>query len=226
VLARSITQAVRGEHVDVPVASARAKTAGSLIVAVTGSAGVGKSSLVGKLVEYIRSTGKTVAVLACDPESPLTGGSLLGDRVRMTLDAADDGVFVRSLAVPSGHQSIAQNLDTIIALTQAYGFDVILLETAGAGQGDTAVQALADVVVLLLQPEAGDQMQWQKAGLLEIADIVVIHKADLPGAERVEMEVREQLNLPGFREVPAVRVSALKGEGVKQLWHAIDATRQ
>jgi len=89
-------------------------------------------------------------------------------------------------------------------------------------QGDTAVRELADLVVLLLQPEAGDELQWQKAGLLEIADIIVIHKADLPGAERVEAEVRGQLNLPGCREVPVFRVSANKGEGVDRLWQAIE----
>jgi LAO/AO transport system ATPase len=224
-LAHAITQAARGERVDIREVETQGDRSDAKVVAVTGSAGIGKSSLVGKLIGRIRAAGKTVAVLACDPESPLTGGALLGDRVRMTLDDADEGVFMRSLAVPSGQQAIASHLDAIVELTEAFGFDIVLLETGGAGQGDTAVRELADTVVLLLQPEAGDELQWQKAGLLEIADIVVIHKADLPGAERVEAEVREQLNLPGFRQVPVLRVSAKTGDGIDRLWQAIEAGR-
>jgi LAO/AO transport system ATPase len=224
-LAHAITQAARGERVDIREVETQGDRSDAKVVAVTGSAGIGKSSLVGKLIGRIRAAGKTVAVLACDPESPLTGGALLGDRVRMTLDDADEGVFMRSLAVPSGQQAIASHLDAIVELTEAFGFDIVLLETGGAGQGDTAVRELADTVVLLLQPEAGDELQWQKAGLLEIADIVVIHKADLPGAERVEAEVREQLNLPGCRQVPVLRVSAKTGDGIDRLWQAIEAGR-
>jgi putative protein kinase ArgK-like GTPase of G3E family len=109
----------------------------------------------------------------------------------------------------------------MVELLQAFGFDLILLETVGAGQGDTAVRGIADVVVLLLQPEAGDDIQWEKAGLLEVADIAVIHKADLPGADRVEAQVRGLLNLPGCREVPVLRVSASKGEGLAELLQLI-----
>lgn len=222
-LARGITRVSRGEpwetvRENLPVGDNK-----SLVVAFTGSGGVGKSTLVGKLIEPVRGLGKTIAVLACDPESPLTGGALLGDRIRMPIDPADAGVFIRSLAAPSGRQSIAENLDKIVALTQACGFEIVLLETAGAGQGDTAVREMADVVVVLLQPEAGDTLQWQKAGLLEIADIVVIHKADLPGAERVEAEVRQQLNPPGCREVPVVRVSAHEPSGLDELWRLIES---
>ena len=111
----------------------------------------------------------------------------------------------------------------MIRLLQAFGFDVVLLETAGAGQGDTAVRELADVVVLLLQPETGDELQWEKAGLLEVADVVVVHKADLPGAERVEAQVRDLLNLPGCREVPVLRASSSKGRGVEELWRTVEA---
>ncbi|MEX2113389.1 MAG: AAA family ATPase, partial [Pirellulales bacterium] len=191
------------------------------VIALTGNAGVGKSTLVGKLVEYSRDQGKTVAVLACDPESPLTGGALLGDRVRMPSRPDDDGLYIRSLAAASGHQAVAEHVDLMIRVLSAFGFDVILLETVGAGQGDTAVRSLADVVVVLLQPESGDELQWEKAGLLEIADVVVIHKADLPGAERLQSQVRELLSLPGCRQIAVLPVSSKKVEGFEALWQSI-----
>jgi LAO/AO transport system ATPase len=188
------------------------------VVAITGSGGVGKSTLVGRLIETIRGKGQSVAVLACDPQSPLTGGALLGDRLRMPDFTTDAGVYVRSVATPGGHEAVPEHLDTMVSLLQVFGFDLILLETVGAGQGDTAVRRLADVLVVLLQPEAGDDIQWEKAGLLEVADIVLIHKADLPGADRTEAQVRSLLNLPGCREVPILRASAAKGTGLEELF--------
>src|SRR5207244_8798110 len=118
----------------------------SRVVAFTGSGGVGKSSLVGKLIDLVRAQRTTVAILACDPQSPLSGGALLGDRFRMG-SRLDDGVFIRSLAALSGHGALADHLPLLIRLLEAFGFDVIFVETVGAGQGDTAVRALADVVV-------------------------------------------------------------------------------
>jgi LAO/AO transport system ATPase len=194
------------------------------VVAVTGSAGVGKSTLVGKLVEQFRQHGQTVGVLACDPQSPLSGGALLGDRFRMTSRTDDDGVFIRSLAAPSGYGAIAEHVDDMVRLLEAYGFDVIVIETVGAGQGDTAVRQLADVVVLLLQPETGDDLQWEKAGVVEVADVVVIHKADLPRADDVEAQVRSALMpLDGGVAVPVLRVSARTGEGVETLARTIQS---
>src|SRR5262249_6224708 len=189
--------------------------------AITGSGGVGKSTLVGKLIESVRERGQTIAVLACDPESPLSGGALLGDRFRMPSRPEDDGVFIRSLAAASGHGPLAGHLPAMIRLLEAFGFDLILLETAGAGQGDTAVRDLADVLVLLLQPETGDDLQWEKAGLLEVADIVVIHKADLPGAESAAAQVRAALDLAGTKPIPVIRASAKTGEGIDELARAI-----
>src|SRR5262249_27176482 len=183
-LARLLSHLSQGEHVEA-ILSRLPSAPPSRVVALTGSAGVGKSSLAGQLLSTARKHGRRVAVLACDPESPLTGGALLGDRFRMP-SQPDDGVFIRSLAVAGGHGAVALHLDAMIRLLEAFGFDIILIETVGAGQGDTVVQELADVVVLLLQPETGDDLQWEKAGLLEVADVVVIHKADLPGADRVE----------------------------------------
>ena len=198
------------------VAPARVRT-----VAFTGSAGVGKSSLIARVVSELRSRSLTVAVLSCDPQSPVTGGALLGDRIRMAGCLPDEGVFVRSLPVPSGSQGIAAHLDLMTRALETFGFDVVLIETAGTGQGDVAVQTVADSIVLLLQPESGDSVQWEKAGLLEIADVIVIHKSDLPGAERMESELREHLHLPGHRAATLVRVSAARNEGVQQLWEAV-----
>jgi LAO/AO transport system ATPase len=193
------------------------------VIAVTGGGGVGKSTLIGKLIEVIRRAQRAVAVLACDPQSPLTGGALLGDRIRMPYLPADDAVFIRSVATPGGRSGVAPNVDLMTRLFGRFGFDTVIVETVGAGQGDTAVRDVADVVVVLVQPETGDELQWEKAGLLEIADIVVVHKADLASAERVESQLRELLNMPGSRPVPVVRVSSTRETGVEELWAAVDA---
>jgi LAO/AO transport system ATPase len=193
------------------------------VIAVTGSGGVGKSTLIGKLVEVIRGDGQAVAVLACDPQSPLTGGALLGDRIRMPNRPDDDAVFIRSLATPGGRSGVAPNVELMVELFGRFGFDNVIVETVGAGQGDTAIRDVAGVVVVLVQPETGDELQWEKAGQLEIADIVVVHKADLPTADRTLAQLSELLNLPGCRPVPVLRVSSNKGIGVNELWAAIKA---
>lgn len=218
-LARLISRAAQGQHL-VELRQALAATprpASTRVIAFTGAGGVGKSTLVGKMLDSFRTAGHAVAVLACDPESPLTGGALLGDRLRMPSHHEDDRVFIRSLATPSGHEAVPDHLTVIIDLLAAFGFNVILLETVGAGQGDTAVRNLADVLAVLVQPEAGDDIQWEKAGLLEVADVVVVHKADLPGADRTEAQVKSLLNLPGCKDVPVARVSSNKNEGVTAL---------
>jgi len=222
-LSRLLTLASRREQAqslrdEVHSASARGR-----VVAFTGSGGVGKSSLLGGLIELLRSRDRSVAVLACDPESPLTGGALLGDRIRMCRPAEDAGLFIRSLATPGGQQAIAHNLDLMTEILFAYGFEIVLLETVGAGQGETAVRSLADVLVVLLQPQSGDELQWEKAGLLEVADVVVINKSDLSGADQMEAQVRNLLNLPGCRAVPVLKTSAARREGLKELWDVIES---
>lgn len=219
-LARLLTLAARGEQFAEVAASIPKPSKPCRVVAVTGSPGVGKSTLVGQLVEQIRSRGLTVGVLACDPESPLTGGALLGDRFRMG-SSADDGVFIRSLAAPGGHGAVAERLDLLIRLLEVFGFDVIVIETVGAGQGDTAVRALADAVVLLVQPEAGDDLQFEKAGVLEIADVVVVHKADLPGAEQTAADLRGMLALTPHAAAPVLLVSSKHRQGMSELWEVI-----
>jgi LAO/AO transport system ATPase len=222
-LSRLLSLVARGERLAEIQAALPAPPQPARVVAVTGSGGVGKSTLVGKLIELIRGQGRKVAVLACDPQSPLSGGALLGDRFRMPSRADDDGVFIRSLAAASGRGALAEHLALMARLLEAFGFEVVLIETVGAGQGDTAVRDLADAVVLLLQPETGDDLQWEKAGLLEVADVVAVHKADLPGAEAAAAQVRATLALSGGPPVPVLLVSARTGEGVEQLWQAIAA---
>jgi LAO/AO transport system ATPase len=225
VIARLLSMLACGQHLDsvrqqidaMPGPPARPRT-----VAITGSGGVGKSTLIGKLVDWVRGQGQTIAVLACDPESSISGGALLGDRIRMPVRPDDSGVFIRSLAAPRGCESLAPNLALMARLLAAAGFHAVIIETAGAGQGDTAVRRVADVVVLLLQPETGDEVQWQKAGIIEIADVVAVHKADLPGADRMEAQLRELLVPTGGRPVAVVRVSSNQGQGIAELWRAIE----
>lgn len=219
-LARLITLASHGDQVGKIVAGLPTGRA-ARVVAVTGSAGVGKSTLVGKLIEAVRRQGLSVAVLACDPQSPLSGGALLGDRFRMPSRPDDDGVFIRSLAAPGGRGAVVEHVEALVRILESFGFDVVIIETVGAGQGDTVVGGVADVVVLLLQPETGDDLQWEKAGVLEVADVVAVHKADLPGADRVEAQVRSATDLSTGRRPQIVRVSSKTGEGIDALWDAI-----
>lgn len=219
-LARLLSLVARGESLPAIAAALPTPANRALVVAFTGSGGVGKSSLVGKLIDRVRAGGDTVAVLACDPESPLSGGALLGDRFRMG-SRVDDGVFIRSLAARGGRGAVAEHLSLMIRLLEAFGFTFILVETVGAGQGDTAIRALADVVVLLLQPETGDDLQWEKAGVLEVADLIAVHKADLPGADATVAQVRAALDLSSQNQVPVLKVSSKTGEGLDELWDAI-----
>jgi len=220
-LSKLLTHLSAGENTD-PIRSALEKYPattlrqhpGPRIIALTGSPGVGKSSLIARLLTELRATNQTVAVLSCDPQSPITGGALLGDRIRMAGLLPDPGVLIRSLATPSGSQGVAGEMDLMIQVLALYGFDVILVETVGTGQGDVAIRQYAQTVVAMLQPESGDSIQWEKAGLLEIADLIVIHKFDLPGADRLAAQLRRHLNLPGYRVVPLVPVSTADGTGL------------
>jgi LAO/AO transport system ATPase len=215
-LSRLLSLAARGDSLPslgAPEHSAR-------VVALTGAGGVGKSTLAGKLIQHIRVHNLQVAVLACDPQSPLSGGALLGDRIRMP-GQPDDGVFIRSLAAPAGGGAIAAHLPAMIRVLECYGFDVVLIETVGAGQGETAVHEVADVLVLLLQSETGDDLQWEKAGVLELADVIVVHKADLPGSEQTLAQVRAALDIPGVKSIPVIAVSARTGMGMETLWKTI-----
>ncbi|MBI2808200.1 MAG: methylmalonyl Co-A mutase-associated GTPase MeaB [Planctomycetes bacterium] len=228
-LARLVSQAARGEHLGEMQAALLPSPSGrgaggegncARVVAFTGSGGVGKSTLIGKLIPLVREQNLKVAVLACDPQSPLTGGALLGDRFRMG-NSTDDGVFIRSLAAVSGHGGLAEHLDVIIRLLETFGFDVIFLETVGSGQGDVDVRKYSDVVALLVQPESGDDVQWEKAGILECADVVIVHKSDLPGADQTAAQVRAALDLSMAHAAPVLRVSTKANTGHAELWQTI-----
>jgi LAO/AO transport system ATPase len=223
-LARLLTLIARGEGIDEIARGLPAAKRPTRVVAVTGSGGVGKSTLIGKLLPVVRGHNLSIAVLACDPQSPLSGGALLGDRFRMG-SSTDDGVFIRSVATVGGHGAVAQHIDLMIRVLESFGFDVVLIETVGAGQGDVAVTELADVAVLLVQPESGDEIQWEKAGILELADVVVVHKADLPAAQQTAAQVQATLGLSAHRQIPIVLVSSQTGRGLEDLWQTIAALR-
>jgi LAO/AO transport system kinase len=163
------------------------------VVGVTGAPGSGKSTLVNAMLRELRARGRTVAVVAVDPSSPITGGAILGDRVRMQEHATDGGVFIRSMAARGHAGGLSATTDTAIIVLDAAGFDVIVVETVGTGQSEVEVAAAADTTLVLEAPEMGDEVQAIKAGLLEVADIVVVSKGDRPGAERTANLLRTML---------------------------------
>jgi len=163
------------------------------LVGITGAPGAGKSTLVAALIAEVRAAGRAVAVVAVDPSSPITGGALLGDRVRMQAYASDDGVFIRSMASRGHAGGLAATSTSAATVLDAAGFDLVLLETVGTGQSEVEVAAAADTTVVLEAPEMGDEVQAIKAGLLEVADIVVVNKGDRPGAQRTAAQLRAML---------------------------------
>jgi LAO/AO transport system ATPase len=189
----------------------------ALIVGVTGAPGVGKSTLIGRLAKELSGRGQQVAIVAVDPASPITGGALLGDRARMTLAAEEAGVFLRSSASRGQLGGLAPSTGPMIqALTHAK-VDVLIIETVGAGQSDVAVRQWAKPLVLVMMPGAGDDLQLAKAGITEVADVFVINKADLPGADRLHSQIRDTL---GSRR-PVVQTVASHGKGIAELADAL-----
>jgi LAO/AO transport system kinase len=195
------------------------------VVGLTGSPGAGKSTLVNRLVRGYRAQGATVAVVAVDPSSPITGGALLGDRVRMDSTVGDRGVFFRSLASRGAAGGISDATRAATQVLSAGGFDVVLVETVGAGQAEVAIMRVADTVALVLQPGAGDEVQALKAGLMEIADVYVLNKADQDGIRALKSQIRSAIGLrpPAEWKTPMVETSARQGTGVDDL---IDALRR
>lgn len=181
------------------------------VVGVTGAPGVGKSSLIGKLSARLRGRGRRVAVLAVDPTSPLTGGALLGDRLRMTGERPDPEFFVRSMASGGEAGGLGPHCADAVRVLAGFGFDVVFVETVGAGQSDVAVRRLTPNCLLLVSPQSGDEIQFSKAGILEIASAVVLNKSDLPGADATAADLAAAL--PAGR--PLWKVSTLKGEGLE-----------
>lgn len=193
-------------------------------VGLTGAPGSGKSSLTDALIEVLRREGRRVAVLAIDPSSPFTGGALLGDRVRMSRHADDDGVFIRSMSSRGALGGLSRAAWETLLLFDATGFDIALVETVGVGQSELEVRDVCDLTAVVLTPTSGDIVQTMKAGIMEIADLFVINKADLPGTDRMMAAVRELIQLSagttGIR--PAIlKTIATQGEGIPQLWEEL-----
>jgi LAO/AO transport system kinase len=205
------------------------------LVGITGPPGSGKSTLVSALIAEVRRADRSVAVVAVDPSSPITGGALLGDRVRMQAYAADDGVFIRSMASRGHAGGLASTSTAAAAVLDAAGFDLILLETVGTGQSEVEVAAAADTTVVLEAPEMGDEVQAIKAGLLEVADLVVVNKGDKPGAQRTAAQLRAMLVASAGRDADPARprpkrpevliTTAATGAGVPELLAALDRHR-
>jgi LAO/AO transport system kinase len=202
-------------------------TGGAQVVGLTGAPGVGKSTLAGALVDRWRKAGRTVGVLAVDPSSPFTGGALLGDRVRMQRHALDDGVYIRSMATRGHLGGLAWATPQAVRVLDAAGCEVVLVETVGVGQAEVEVAGLADTTLVALAPGFGDAVQVAKAGILEVADVFVVNKADRDGAEVVARDLRQMLHLGEARpwQVPVVKTVAERGDGVDQLTEAIAAHR-
>ena len=193
------------------------------LIGITGPPGAGKSTLVAALVGELRSTGRTVAVVAVDPSSPISGGAILGDRVRMQAYAGDRHVFIRSMAARGHAGGLASTSGAACAVLDAVGFEIVMIETVGTGQSEVEVAAAADTTVVLEAPEMGDEIQAIKAGLLEVADLVVVNKGDRPGAQRTASQLRAMLGGRRGRPGPLVLITAAAtGAGVPELLAAID----
>ena len=196
---------------------------GAYCVGVTGPPGAGKSTLVDGLIQELRSRETTIGVLAVDPTSPFSGGAVLGDRVRMTRHSLDQGVFIRSLATRGAHGGLSRVVAAAVRLLDAFGVDVVLVESVGVGQTELDVMNVADTVVVTLVPEAGDAVQALKAGLMEIADIFVVNKADREGAKRLAAALNVEVHARprSWWTPPVVLTQALDGEGIGRLHEAI-----
>ena len=193
------------------------------IVGITGPPGAGKSTLVSALAAALRRAGKTLAILAVDPTSAISGGAILGDRIRMQQHHGDPGVFIRSLATRGSLGGLSRATADMVRLMDASGKDYVIIETVGVGQAEIAIANLAQVTVVVLVPGMGDDVQAIKAGILEIADVFAINKSDQPGADKVERELEAMLSLAHGRQPAIVKTVATTGDGIDTLIAAIEA---
>ncbi len=191
------------------------------IIGITGPPGAGKSTLVEAISAALRRQGRTVAIIAVDPSSRATGGALLGDRIRMQQHHADPGIFIRSMATRGGSGGLARTTAGMVRLMDAAGMDYVLIETVGVGQDEVDIADLAHVTLVVLVPGMGDDVQSIKAGIMEIADIFVINKADQPGADRLEREVQAMLSLTNDAKPPIIRTVATESTGIGELLEAV-----
>lgn len=230
-LARAISRLERGELQPPELARALAGRLGRAhVVGITGAPGAGKSTLVHALLGALLEVGQRIAVVAVDPSSPLTGGAVLGDRVRMGEHGSHPDVFIRSVASRGHLGGLSAQTRGIVDLLDAAGFDTVIVETVGAGQSEVEILQVADTRVVACPPGLGDHVQSIKAGILEIADVLVVSKSDLPGADATARDLRDMLHLrappaPGAWVVPVLGVSAVDGKGVPELLSALGAHR-
>jgi LAO/AO transport system kinase len=228
-VARTISQVERGEREARTLAAALAPHLGRAhVLGVTGAPGAGKSTLVHALLGELLARGKRVGVVAVDPSSPLTGGAVLGDRVRMAEHGAHPDVFIRSVASRGHLGGLSGSTEGIVDVLDAAGFDIVIVETVGAGQSEVEIMRVADTRLVACPPGLGDGVQAIKAGILEIADVLVVTKADLPGSESTARDLKDMLHLraaapAGSWVVPVINASATKGSGVTQVADAVEA---
>lgn len=199
------------------------KTGRARVIGITGSPGTGKSTLVDQMIFRWRKEGRKIGVIAVDPTSPFSGGAILGDRIRMMRHAYDEDVFIRSMASRGYLGGVSRFTGDAIKILDASGKDMIIVETVGVGQDEIEIVKLSDLVVLLLTPTAGDDIQAFKAGIMEIADIYLINKADLPETERMEIQLQALLSISSTQSIPIIKTVALTGEGVDELVKTIDS---
>lgn len=221
-VSRALSFVENTESLDMELTDALFKHLGRAYrIGVTGPPGAGKSSLVDRIITYWRAQEKKVAVISVDPTSPFTGGAILGDRVRMGRHYADKNVFIRSMATRGSHGGLALRTQDAADIFDAAGFDIILYETVGVGQVELDVAQAADTTLVVLVPESGDDIQAMKAGLMEIADLFVINKADRQGANQAVAQIQSMLEMrhpeEGIWSPRVVKTSALQGEGLSEL---------
>jgi GTPase len=205
------------------------KTGQSLVIGVTGSPGVGKSSLVDRLAAAYRAQNKKIGIVAVDPSSPFTGGAILGDRIRMQTLGVDPNIFIRSMATRGNLGGLAATTADVVTVLDAAGKQPIIVETVGVGQDEVEIARLADISLVVLVPGMGDDIQALKAGIMEIGDIFVINKCDRPGVEKMERAIVAMLSLAHRHDnwvPPIVKTVATQGEGIKDLMEKIDTCRQ
>lgn len=198
------------------------------VLGVTGSPGAGKSSLVDRITAYLRKRGDTVGIIAVDPTSPFSGGALLGDRIRMQEHAVDRGVYIRSMGTRGSLGGLARTTKDVVKVLDAFGYNWVIVETVGVGQAELDIMDVADTTMVVLTPGAGDSIQNMKAGIMEIADIFVVNKCDLPGAHRVASEIMQMLDLQvevlEWRP-PVAQVSTLDDRGMNEMMELIEKHR-
>lgn len=229
-IARLITMIEDRDEGAIDIVKQAYKRAGrAWVIGVTGPAGVGKSTLLDCLIWEYRKAGLTVGVIAIDPTSPFSGGAILADRIRMQLHSVDEGVFIRSMGTRGRLGGISPATNDVVDLLDAYGMDVIIIETVGVGQDEVDIVKIAHSIMVVLMPGMGDEVQIMKAGLMEIADIFVINKSDREGVERLQTELEMLLGLTSFDgewKPKIVKTVAPKREGIKELVELLKAHRE